>query len=434
MRVDFSTGIAIPPCRWDAEAQSILPGHNLPNGTKPEDANDQLTALRAILTHEVKAFALREGQPPTPAEFRASILTKATLREPNKASRKALKREQTRHAIQTHPTRRAASAPLSPTSAGSILGYYDTFIKDQGNYNSWAKATYKKFWTTRNYIVAYMRAHNSRLSLDGFDFDAFQGLKEFVEVEYNLASTSVQKLLKCMRWFLRWAFRKGYYHGNAHETYKPRLVGLTAREVIFLTWEELMQFWHFEFRPEAGYLRRVRDVFCFCCFTGLRYSDVAALKVADVHAEDDAPHIETLTQKTNDRLRIELNKYSLTILLRYIDGKTPRDPALPVPSNQRMNSYLHQAAREAGLDAPTRTVIFRRGKRQEEVLPKWAVLTSHAGRRTFIVTALRLGIPAPVIMEWTGHSDYDAMKPYIKIVDEAKKANMSLFDSLPETE
>ena len=32
-------------------------------------------------------------------------------------------------------------------------------------------------------------------------------------------------------------------------------------------------------------------------------------------------------------------------------------------------------------------------------------------------------------MKWTGHSDYKAMKPYIKIVDAAKIENMAKFDT-----
>ena len=35
-------------------------------------------------------------------------------------------------------------------------------------------------------------------------------------------------------------------------------------------------------------------------------------------------------------------------------------------------------------------------------------------------------------MEWTGHSDYKAMKPYIKIVDAVKEENMSKFDTFSE--
>ena len=99
-----------------------------------------------------------------------------------------------------------------------------------------------------------------------------------------------------------------------------------------------------------------------------------------------------------------------------------------------MNEYLKEAAEAAGIDEPVRIVYFKGNKRFEEVYPKYALLTTHCGRRTFVVNALRLGIPAPVIMEWTGHSDYKAMKPYIKIVDAAKAENMSKFDFFSENE
>ena len=62
-------------------------------------------------------------------------------------------------------------------------------------------------------------------------------------------------------------------------------------------------------------------------------------------------------------------------------------------------------------------------------MPKHEVITTHAGRRTFVVNALRLGIPPSVIMNWTGHNDYKAMKPYIKIVDAAKAENMERFNT-----
>ena len=53
-----------------------------------------------------------------------------------------------------------------------------------------------------------------------------------------------------------------------------------------------------------------------------------------------------------------------------------------------------------------------------------------AGRRTFICNALALGIPAQVVMKWTGHSDYKAMKPYIDIADDIKANAMNKFNQL----
>lgn len=112
----------------------------------------------------------------------------------------------------------------------------------------------------------------------------------------------------------------------------------------------------------------------------------------------------------------------------------PGNKALPVLSNVKMNEHLHEAAEIAGLDELVSVVSYSGSERKEVVVPKYAVLTTHCGRRTFIVNALRLGIPASVIMEWTGHSDYKAMKPYIKIVDVAKAENMARFDNFGKTD
>ncbi|MBR3388714.1 MAG: site-specific integrase, partial [Bacteroidales bacterium] len=55
---------------------------------------------------------------------------------------------------------------------------------------------------------------------------------------------------------------------------------------------------------------------------------------------------------------------------------------------------------------------------------------THTGRRSFVVNALSLGIPPNVVMKWTGHSDYKAMKPYIDIVDSIKASSMTKFNGL----
>jgi hypothetical protein len=42
-------------------------------------------------------------------------------------------------------------------------------------------------------------------------------------------------------------------------------------------------------------------------------------------------------------------------------------------------------------------------------------------------------VPSEVIMKWTGHNNYEAMKPYVKIVDELKRTEMNKFDNfLPD--
>ena len=68
----------------------------------------------------------------------------------------------------------------------------------------------------------------------------------------------------------------------------------------------------------------------------------------------------------------------------------------------------------------------------EEINQRWLANEASEGipiaRSTFIVTTLSLGIPPQVVMKWTGHSDYQAMKPYIAIAEKTKADAKTLLD------
>lgn len=95
-----------------------------------------------------------------------------------------------------------------------------------------------------------------------------------------------------------------------------------------------------------------------------------------------------------------------------------------------MNDNLKELGELAGIDEPIRETYYKGNERIDEVTPKYALLAIHAGRRTFSCNALSMGIPARVVMKWTGHSDYKAMKPYIDIADDIKANAMSKFNQL----
>lgn len=114
----------------------------------------------------------------------------------------------------------------------------------------------------------------------------------------------------------------------------------------------------------------------------------------------------------------------------YKDVEFENDKALPVITNQKMNDYLKELAELAEINEPVRQTYYKGNERIDEVTPKYALLGTHAGRRTFICNALALGIPPQVVMKWTGHSDYKAMKPYIDIADDIKANAMSKFNQL----
>lgn len=303
----------------------------------------------------------------------------------------------------------------------SVMSVFDDFILRSGSINSWADATFVKFHTFRLHLDSF----SAGASIDAVD-DAW--LHEFILYLHRvpLKNTTIAKMVGLMKWFLRWAASNGFYTGRGHETFRPKFKGTdgSSTEMVFLSWDELMKMYGFQFEPGEEHLVLVRDVFCFCCFTSLRFSDVYKLRKSDVFPD----HISVVTKKTDDALVIDLNKYSRAILAKY-SGVAFRDGlALPVMSNVMMNRYLKDVARACGFSTPQSQVFFMGSVRHESVRPKWKCLTMHAARRTFVVCSLYLGIPAEVVMKWTGHSDFSAMKPYITIVDQLKSREMGKWD------
>ena len=67
--------------------------------------------------------------------------------------------------------------------------------------------------------------------------------------------------------------------------------------------------------------------------------------------------------------------------------------------------YIKEPAKLAGVNEPIRQTYYKGNERIDEVAPKYALLSTHAGRRTFICNALAPGIPPQVAMKWTGDSE-----------------------------
>lgn len=409
--VNFNVGYRIDLAKWIKEAQRCKPGttHGKYKVSATE-INNEIQRLEEIAETIFKGFEII-NQVPTPEEFREAF-NKANGREPGPDA----------------------------IDQNSFYHVFDQFIRTEGEKNEWSGATFTKFAS----IKSQLHDFNPKLSLKDLSEKDLQGfvtylhsvvipkapIKEGKEIkkqyQTGLRNTTIAKTVSFVRWFLRWAFARGFYEGSLHITWKPKFKGTDGnqKEVVHLTWEELMKLYDFKVPETQKHLERVRDVFCFQCFTSLRYSDVAKLKRSDVKPD----HINIITQKTVDGLRIDLNDYSKAILDKYKGAHFKDDKALPVISNVKMNVYLKDLGALAGLNERQRIVYFMGNERKEEVFFKHQVLTTHCGRRTFIVNALYLGIPAEVVMRWTGHNDYSAMKPYIKIVDSLKAQEMKKFN------
>lgn len=304
------------------------------------------------------------------------------------------------------------------TESSSFFEIYDIFITEESQNNQWNKRTLQKMQTQRKVLYEF----DSHMNFEKFNEEYLSNYQIFLEDKDHKNST-LSKELSSLKSFLKWAKRKGYNKFSEFELFKPKIKNI-QKKIIFLSQSELKRLREFEIPEESKNLEKIRDVFLFQCFTGLRHSDVYNLKKANVKES----YIEVTTIKTSENLIIELNKQSKKILEKYKDIEGEK--ALPVISNQKMNDYLKELAELAGINDLVTTTYYKGNVRFEETTPKYALLGTHAGRRTFVCNALALGIPPNIVMKWTGHSDYKSMKPYIDIADEMKASAMDKFNLL----
>ena len=304
------------------------------------------------------------------------------------------------------------------TKSSSFFEIYDIFIFDEAQNNQWNKRTIQKMQTQKKVLYEF----DFEMRFEKFNEEYISSYQKFLEDKDHKNST-ISKELAALKWFLKWAKRKGYNKFSEFELFKPKIKNI-QKKIIFLNQSELKKLREFEIPEENKNLEKIRDIFLFQCFTGLRYSDVFNLKKANIREN----YIEVTTLKTSENLIIELNKLSKNILERYKDIEGEK--ALPVISNQKMNDYLKELAELAGINDLVTTTYYKGNVRFEEITPKYALLGTHAGRRTFVCNALALGIPPNIVMKWTGHSDYKSMKPYIDIADEMKASAMDKFNLL----
>ena len=304
----------------------------------------------------------------------------------------------------------------------------DKFIETEKKDSNWKATTAERFITLRHHLTSYEDERCVSISFDKLNKEFFDDFAEFLLKTKEMRNSTNAKNLKLLKWFLRWATLNGYNNNTFFEMYTPGMCKTKSTKaekkvIVFLNEEELKTVRDFDFSNDER-LDKVRDVFVFCCYSGLRYSDVEHLTQNNVY--DDMLHVTTI--KTDDTITINLNNTTRKILEKYHNEDNPKAKALPVITNQKMNLYLKEMAKICGIDQPITKTYYVGSQRVEETRPKYEWIGTHTGRRTFICNALSKGIAPQMVMKFTGHSDYKAMRPYIDITENAKANAMKLLD------
>ncbi len=166
----------------------------------------------------------------------------------------------------------------------------------------------------------------------------------------------------------------------------------------FLSQEEIQNIISKEFSVPR--LDQVKDIFIFCCFTGLAYADIKKLKKSEIVIGANGEFwINTKRAKTDTRSNIPVLSIPLSIIEKYKEHPEIIDSPiiLPVLSNQKMNAYLKEIA---------------------DICKIKKNLTFHLARHTFATTVtLTNGVPIESVSKMLGHKSLRTTQHYAKILD-----------------
>ena len=255
--------------------------------------------------------------------------------------------------------------------------------------------TANKYHRLLRYLREYTQAQYGKedISLEQVSYEYIDAFNTFLQTAHNCHHNGAVNLLDCMKNFMLYCQRNEWIEKNPFQHYKLKEQHNKAKD--HLTKTELDTLIRKQMPNER--LERIRDVFVFCCLTGLAFTDVDHLRKEHLSTDDKGTvWIHKPREKTAVMSRIPLLSYPVQLLKKYEHDTElqAKGKLLPVPSNQKMNSYLKEL-----------TVICNIDKN----------LTTHCARHTFACLAIEYGMPIDVIAKILGHTNTNMTRHYAKI-------------------
>jgi integrase len=371
-RLQYFTGDRIDADKWDSTQQKVKR-----NYSETSEINNHLTSLKAKVNELYdKAKALE--MPMSVQYFRDGLNDKPVIKKHN-------------------------------AFAEAFEEYYEVSKLSKTG------STLRNIKSAFNIFKEFSKVSGIRLEFDNIDQDFYNRFLEYCYTVKDLKNAYVGSLIRNLKSFLSYATEKDYNTNLAFrkKTFK-RL--FEEPEIIFLNYEELILFYNTEL--ENPLLQEAKDVFCFGCFTGMRYSDIKALSPEQIHKDFIAYRVV----KTSENNNIPLNPYSRAILKKY-EGNPMR--CLPIPSEFKVGERLKKAAKIAKLNRSILQNHYQGAKRITTKRPLHEAITFHVSKKTFMTNFLTKGGSLITAMAITGNKDMKTARRYFKVVDSLKANEMA---------
>ncbi|GAB3923401.1 tyrosine-type recombinase/integrase [Larkinella terrae] len=277
--------------------------------------------------------------------------------------------------------------------------------------------TIRRYKTTLNGLEAFAQTYPRSLVFENIDSHFYKAFTQWLTAR-NYATNNVSKYIENVKGFMSAAVDEGFTTNLAFRKFANLR---EEAENIYLTETELQRIYELDL-SKTPRLEKVRDLFIFAAWTGLRFSDFSTLQPEHIKKDEDGnAYLDLRQRKTGGRVQIPIVHEAITQLLAKYNNHLPTGI-----SNQRTNDYLKEICQAAEINDRILKHVTKGGKQVVRTsdgyskgissgIEKWQLVTTHTGRRSFATNMFKRGMPTVLIMKLTGHKKESEFLKYIKI-------------------
>lgn len=302
------------------------------------------------------------------------------------------------------------------TVPGGLVDYFEYYRENK--LHELKTPSLRKLGVVKNLLIRMERYYGTVYQIKDVDQNFYTAFVKF-SAAHNYAHNTTARAFKLIKTLCYDAESNGI-------EISPKLKRITVKykvvEKVYLTPEELVMIENKEMKLEA--LSNAKDWLLISCETGQRVSDFLRFEKSMIRKEAGKHLIEFTQKKTGKIMTIPLSKRVLAILKKN-GGEFPRKVSEP-----RYNEYIKQVCKQAGLTYKikgSKVATDEEGteKRKESgMFPKWQLVTSHIGRRTFATNNYGR-IPTSLLIAATGHATEKMFLEYIGKTDTQKALQLA---------
>lgn len=273
-----------------------------------------------------------------------------------------------------------------------------------------AKSTWAKYTYLEKKIIAFLKEDRrvADISLHKLNHKFLDDLQYFLKVNQGIGHNTSNKYIQHLKTILKFGVKQGKLKTDPFVGYRCTIRPV-KRDFLTISEIQIIESKHFEVKR----LEEVRDIFIFCCYTGLAYSDVEDLDSSNiVMGIDGTKWIHTFRKKTDVKSTIPILRQAQYYLDKYIGHPycINKGKLLPVRSNQKMNAYLKEIQHLCGIQKK---------------------LTTHLARHTFASTILlNNGVPIESVSKMLGHTNIKTTQIYAKVMSYKISQDVSKIEDI----